>query len=232
MKNFIHTLNGWQRLFVVITLLIQLPITVVTIANYEEYIDAKNINAKINTLSAQATNTYKARVFDLWDVSNTNYSSISELDTDNSAIPKVENPKEFALKVEEARKEFITDTEILNYLNEQQKIDTTEARKLGLDDTVILNKILAQLRGIFKFKFEVKNQKYQYAAWIVGNGTSEQLKETATNLLKIVEDVYQLNFIKNSLLILSISVLISIFTYTFGWAFGWVYRGFKTNLKG
>ena len=59
MKNILTNLNGWQRLFFVIILLIQLPITIFAITVHKEYIDAKFIAAKLKTLNDKESSPKK-----------------------------------------------------------------------------------------------------------------------------------------------------------------------------
>jgi hypothetical protein len=227
MKNILSDLNGWQRLFIVITLLIQLPITIFAITEHKEYIDAKFITAKLKSLNEKESSPYKVEIFNLWDVSQTTYIPLSDLNVEINAVPKVENKNEIESKVAEARRSGYTDKEIVEFLNKEWKIDTTKARTLGINDTVILNKIIAQSQNIFRFIINVGNNQNKYAVAVDGSGTSEQLRETASNVHNVVEDFYKINFIKNSIFILSISALISLIVYVVGYALGWVYKGFK-----
>ena len=140
MKDFLKSLNGWQRLFVVITILIQLPITIYFIDVYKKYyIDAQEINEKFKILNEKKSNTYEIHISDLWDVPSRDYSSISSLNFDDSAMPVIKNKKELELKINEARKENYSDTQILNYLQNELKIDLAKARSLGVYENIILD---------------------------------------------------------------------------------------------
>ena len=176
MKNILSDLNGWQRLFIVITLLIQLPITIFAITEHKEYIDAKFITAKLKSLNEKESSPYKVEIFNLWDVSQTTYIPLSDLNVEINAVPKVENKNEIESKVAEARRSGYTDKEIVEFLNKEWKIDTTKARTLGINDTVILNKIIAQSQNIFRFIINVGNNQNKYAVAVDGSGTSEQMR--------------------------------------------------------
>jgi len=227
MKNILTNLNGWQRLFFVVILLIQLPITIFAITEQKEYIDAKFIAAKLKSLNEKESSPYNVEIFNLWEVSQTTYIPLTDLNVEINGIPKVENKNEIESKIADARKSGYTDKEIVEYLNNEWKIDTSKAKKLGVNDTVILNKIIAQSQNIFRFIINVGNNQNKYAVAVEGSGTSEQLRETASNIHNVAEDFYKINFIKNSVFILAISALISLVVYIAGYAFGWVYNGFR-----
>jgi hypothetical protein len=228
MKNFFIKLNGWQRLFIVITLLIQLPITIYFITSHKEnYILARNINEQFQKLNEQKSNPYEIRLSDLWDVPSTNYSSITVLNWDDSVLPNIENKKELELKVNEARKEKYTDTQILNYIQKELKIDLTKAKDLGMYDDFILDKLIQETPNYFKFRIYVEKATHEYALGIEGNGTSEQLKKVYSDAIKIVDEYYKFNFFKNIFIVFSISILISIVILITGYSIGWVYKGFK-----
>ncbi len=228
MNKFLSNLNGWQRLFVVITLLIQLPITIYFIDVYKKYyIDAQEINEKFKILNEKKSNTYEIRISDLWDVPSRDYSSISSLNFDDSAMPVIKNKKELELKINEARKENYSDTQILNYLQNELKIDLAKARSLGVYENIILDKLTQETPNYFKFKVNVENYIHEYAISIEGNGTSEQLKKAYSDSIKILNEFYLMSFLKNSFLVFVISIIISIVIYITGYAIGWVYKGFK-----
>ncbi len=228
MKKFLSSLNGWQRLFVVITILIQLPITIYFIDVYKKYyIDAQEINEKFKTLNERKTNTYEIRISDLWSVPSTDYSPISSLNFDDSAMPVIKNKKELELKIKEARKEYYSDTQILNYLQNELKIDLAKARSLGVYENIILDKVTQETPNYFKFKINVENYIHEYAISIEGNGTSEQLKKAYSDSIKILNEFYLMSFLKNGFLVFLISIIISIVIYATGYAMGWVYKGFK-----
>jgi len=228
MNKFLSNLNGWQRLFVVITLLIQLPITIYFINIHKEYyIVAQDIDEKFKKFNEQKSNTYEIRISDLWDASSTDYSSISVLNFDDSAMPVIKNKKELELKITEARKENYSDTQILNYLQNELKIDLTKARSLGVYENIILDKLTQETPNYFKFKINVENYIHEYVIGIKGNGTSEQLKKAYSDSIKILNEFYKINFLKNSFFVFTISIIISIVIYITGYAIGWVYKGFK-----
>ena len=221
-------MNGWQRLFVVITILIQLPITIFFIDVHKKYyIDAQEINEKFKTLNEQKLNTYEIRISDLWDVSSTDYSSITDLNFDDTAMPIIKNKKELKEQIDLARKLKYTDIEILNFIQNELKIDLTKARNLGIYNNQILDKITQEAPNYFKFKINVENYTHEYAIGIEGNGTSEQLKKAYSDSIKILNKFYLMNFLKNSFLVFVISIIISIVIYITGYAMGWVYKGFK-----
>ena len=228
MNKFLSNLNGWQRLFVVITLLIQLPITIYFIDVYKKYyIDAQEINEKFKILNEKKSNTYEIRISDLWDVPSTDYSSISDLNFDDTAMPAIKNKKELKIQIDLAKKLKYTDIEILNYIQNELKIDLTKARNLGMYNNQILDKITQETPNYFKFKVNVENYIHEYAISIEGNGTSEQLKKAYSDSIKILNEFYLMSFLKNSFLVFVISIIISIVIYITGYALGWVYKGFK-----
>ena len=179
MKDFLTNLNGWQRIFVVFILFIQTPITIffLTIQNIE-YIGTKEINTSANTLFEEKKISTKVRIFALNKADSTKFSTLPLADIDWSKDPNVAKVIKFSSQVFEARKVGYTDTEILDYLVKQQKLDVSKAKSNGINDTDILNNVIAQSYG--GKKIEIRNAKFNYVYDLI---TEENLTDEQVNSL-------------------------------------------------
>lgn len=230
MKNFLTSLNGWQRIFVVFILLIQTPITIFFLTSQNiEYIGTKEINTFANTLFEEKKISTKVRIFALNKADSTKFSTLPLADIDWSKDPKVENVIKFSSQVFEARKVGYTDSEILDYLVKEQKLDVSKAKRNGINDTDILNNVIAQSYG--GKKVEIRNTKFNYVYDLITeeNLAEEQVNSLINTLKEKIENLYYFNFYQKILEIILSSMLVSIFIYFVGFSIGWVIRGFQKS---
>jgi hypothetical protein len=230
MKNFLASLNGWQRIFVVFILLIQTPITIFFLTSQNiEYIGTKEINTLANTLFEEKKISTKVRIFALNKADSTKFSTLPLADIDWSKDPKVENVIKFSSQVFEARKVGYTDSEILDYLVKEQKLDVSKAKRNGTNDTDILNNVIAQSYG--GKKIEIRNTKFNYVYDLIAeeNLADEQVNSLINTLKEKIANLYYLNFYQKIFEIILSSILVSIFIYFVGFSIGWVIKGFQKS---
>ena len=214
MKNFLTSLNGWQRIFVVFILLIQTPITIFFLTSQNiEYIETKEINTFANTLFEEKKISAKVRIFALNKADSTKFSTLPLADIDWSKDPKVEKIIKFSSQVFEARKVGYTDSEILDYLVKEQKLDVSKAKRNGINDTDILNNVIAQSYG--GKKIEIRNTKFNYVYDLIAeeNLTDEQINSLTNTLKEKIANLYYFNFYQKIFELILSSMLVSIFIY-------------------
>ena len=231
-KNIFISLNGWQRIFVVLVIFVQTPLTALFVYSQSSgHIEIEELNALANELYEQKKIPTKARIYSFSEGEKINITSLklADLDYDVSDIPLVNKGETFKFNVFEARKVGYSDTEIIEFLADKWKININKARKSGLSDTMILNNLIANSESDKKFKIINIEYKYQYDVLIDERSTNEQETLVKNKLADEIEKKYRIRNAIDVIETLISSLVISILIYSLGFAMGWVIRGFKQS---
>jgi len=232
LKNILTSLNGWQRIFVVLVIFIQAPLTAFFVYSQSSgYIEIEELNVLANELYEQKKIPTKARIYSFSEGEKINITSLklADLDYDVSDIPLVNKDETFKFNVFEARKEGYSDTEIIEFLAEKWKINISKARKNGISDTKILNNLIANSESEKKIKIRSIQYKYQYDILIDEKTTSEQETLLKDRLANEIEKKYRIRNAVDIMETIIISMAISTLIYSIGFAIGWVIKGFKES---
>ena len=133
-KNILSSLNGWKRIFVVLVIFVQTPLTALFVYSQSSgYIEIEELNVLANELYDQKKIPTKARIYSFSEGEKINITSLklADLDYDVSDIPLVNKMKHLNLTCLEREKKAIAIQKLLNILLKNGRLILIKQGKVG-----------------------------------------------------------------------------------------------------